>query len=85
MTTPTPSTNSHRRDLTMAITDAVADATDSEPLELTPLYEAIDPDALGALFAGRESTGKEITFTYEGRRVTVTDKSQVIVGKEQSV
>ena len=37
-----------------AIIDAVAEATTVEPLELPPLYESIDPDALNTLFQQHE-------------------------------
>ena len=45
-----------------------------DPLELTPLYESIDPDALDAL-VGRNAangSGVEVEFTYNGYNVTVT-------------
>ncbi|MFD1685311.1 HalOD1 output domain-containing protein [Halobellus litoreus] len=51
------------------IVEHVASATDTDPLELPPLYESIDPDALNALVAGPGDV--EITFPYAGREVCV--------------
>ena len=39
---------------TEVIIEAVAEAADVEPLELPPLYEFIDPDALDTLFQQHE-------------------------------
>lgn len=53
----------------MHILDEMAAHTGSDPLELPPLYEVIDPDALDVLVS---STARgEVSFTYEGYQVTV--------------
>lgn len=55
-----------------AIVRAVATATDRHPLELRPLYHAIDPDAVDALFEGshrRIPSEPALRFVYEGCRV----------------
>ena len=36
------------------VVGTVADAEDAEPTELSPLYEAIDPDALDSLVEGSD-------------------------------
>lgn len=56
---------------------AVADAEEVEPTELPALYEAIDPDALDALFQGR-ATGS-VTFDYGGYTVTVRQNAEVLL------
>lgn len=57
------------------VVQAIAARTDEDPLELSPLYEAVDPDALDALFGGpaREGSGSvgKVRFVYEGYEVTV--------------
>lgn len=60
-----------------AVVRAVAER-DGVPVEELdqPLYEVIDPDALGALF--RSDTGR-VTFEYAGHRVTVTHDGSVDV------
>lgn len=57
--------------VTERVVDAVASNTGREPLELPPLYDAIDPDALEAL-VGRMADG-EIVFSYAGCEVTVAN------------
>lgn len=63
-----------------AVISAVADATDSDPLELPPLYKAIDADALNQLFrAEPSSTEIRVSFQYEGCEVTIKGSGEVIV------
>ncbi|AGB36627.1 HalOD1 output domain-containing protein [Natronococcus occultus] len=54
----------------IAVIEAVAGATDSDPLNLPPLYESVDPDALNTLFNGSE-TGTQVAFEYAGLEVVV--------------
>lgn len=68
----TPSSES-REPLSQAVVEAVARAEDVDPLDLdVPLYEAVDPDALDALFQSGE-TGVEghVRFRYYGYEVAV--------------
>jgi len=62
--------------LSERIVTAVADAADTTPDELEPLYTVVDPDALEQLFAptaaGNTRTDGQIMFTYGGYHVTVT-------------
>lgn len=53
-----------------AVIEAVAEVTDSDPLDLPPLYEAVDPDALNSLFNGSE-TSNQVRFQYAGFEVVV--------------
>lgn len=55
----------------------VATATDSNPLELPPLYEAIDPDSLDSLVEGMAEG--ELSFAYAGHRVSVDSVGTVSV------
>jgi hypothetical protein len=47
-----PRTNEHDdpEAVSHAVVDAVASARDTDPLELSPLYDTVDPDALNRLF-----------------------------------
>lgn len=56
--------------LSMAVVDLVARVDDTDPLELDPLYHAIDPDLLDSLSDETGFTGLE--FSYHGYTVTVT-------------
>ncbi|WP_227357261.1 HalOD1 output domain-containing protein [Haladaptatus salinisoli] len=56
-----------------AVIVAVAKATDQSPLEIEPLAEVIDPDALDALLGtDKKAPSMAFTFEYCGRQVTVT-------------
>lgn len=60
-----------------AVIRAVATAEDSNPLELSPLQEAVDVDSLNTILGGRRET--EVTFPYEGFEVTVRANAEVIL------
>ncbi|WP_232686356.1 HalOD1 output domain-containing protein [Halobacterium zhouii] len=64
-----------------AVVLAVADARDTDPLDLEPLNNVIDPDALDRLFqsAGEESTVGELSFTMEGCEVVVHGDGDIVV------
>ncbi|MCU4744148.1 hypothetical protein OB955_14865 [Halobacteria archaeon AArc-m2/3/4] len=67
-----------------AVVSAVAAASDADPLELPPLGDAIDPDALNQLFMTRsDSTVAKITFQYAGYDVTVRGNGEVGVRSAQ--
>ena len=66
----TPSrTVSSDDDLSMAVIDLVASATDTDPLELDPLYNAINPEALDSLTDSPAFSTFE--FEYAGHTVVV--------------
>lgn len=60
--------------VTVAVVQAIADQADADPMELPPLGDTVDPDALEALFApttaGRPRTGR-VEFAYWNYHVTV--------------
>ncbi|WP_162224219.1 HalOD1 output domain-containing protein [Halorussus salinus] len=66
-----------------AVVLAVADARDRDPIDLPPLNDTLDPDALDALFAetasGRPRTGGRVTFEYAGCTVAVFGSGDVVV------
>jgi hypothetical protein len=60
------------------VVQAVAEETGTDPVDLPPLYDVIDPDALDAVFAsGRDGTdstrgdSRELRFTYADREISV--------------
>lgn len=60
----------------VAIAEAVATVKGVDPLELDPLYDVIDVDALDRLFAVRGETGTATTilrFTVDGWNVFIRD------------
>lgn len=56
--------------ISTAVAERVSTATDTPVLELPPLQEAIDPDALDALVGGPTTTAS-VRFRYAGCVVTV--------------
>jgi len=53
-----------------AVVEAVSASTGRPVTDLPPLYDAVDPDALDALFAGRSVDGR-VRFRYAGHVVEV--------------
>lgn len=68
---------------------AVAAYSDADPLELRPLQEVIDAEALDALFeptARRQQLAPgHVRFVYEDREVTVFSDGSVDVSEPQAV
>jgi hypothetical protein len=68
---------------TEAVVDAVADARDCDPMDLPPLNDAVDPDALDDLFAdmvsGKPRYGGYLVFEYCDCTVTVSGMGTVVV------
>lgn len=72
--------------LSRAVVEAVADregvdVTAFEPPEYDPLYAAVDPEALDAVFApthgGDSRTTGTVSFEYEGYSVTVYSDGRI--------
>ena len=59
----------------------IAEKSGTDPLELPPLYESVDPDALDALFTpdSREPVLGEVTFTHAGHEITVAYDGEVVI------
>ena len=75
------------RSLTNQILTAIAESTDQSVENLGPLYDAIDPEALDALFAPRADgsprpVGK-VSFQYAGYWVTVSSEGAVELDSEE--
>ena len=64
-----------------AVVTAVAEETGTDPMELDPLFNAVDSDALNALLrshdAGIDSSLLEVEFTYAGCEVRVASDGAV--------
>lgn len=58
-----------------AVVNVVAAIEETDPVALSPLFEAVEPDALDALADSVRDGDDEslrLTFSYEGHQVTVT-------------
>lgn len=63
-----------------AVVRAVAAETGRDPLELRPLYEVVDPDALNSLVSSAESAAAPtVEFRYAGCTVSVTGSDGIEV------
>ncbi|RKD93354.1 HalOD1 output domain-containing protein [Halopiger aswanensis] len=73
---PTQYTVADDESLTVQLVQAIADAADVDPVDLSPpLYDVVDPEALEALFAptdGGTTRRGRIEFSYAAYRVTVS-------------
>lgn len=83
---PTPAFDPDRS-VSESVVTAVANAEDVSPLDLPPLYSAIDPDALDAFVGSVSSTRGEpdlsITFPYNNYDVTVTGTGSISLTKAE--
>ncbi|AGB39864.1 HalOD1 output domain-containing protein [Natronococcus occultus] len=79
-TTNAPSVPNQGMTPVVAVVVAVADAAGTDPLELPPLHEAINPEALNELIdCDRESGLQSISFEYAGYDVVVSGTGDVHV------
>ena len=66
-----------------AVIDTVATAVDTDPINMQPLYESVDPDALDTLIqsngAATERGTVTVSFVFAGRQVTVHSTGEVVV------
>ena len=70
-----------------AALEAVGSASETDPTALPPLYGAIDPDALDALFESSDpapSAAPRVSFSYAGYEVTVDGGPTITVDLEES-
>lgn len=67
-----------------AVVERIAAREGVDPTELTPLFEAIDPDALDRLvgMAGYSDSPLQIEFPYHGYNVTVTGDGVVHIDED---
>lgn len=71
----------HDTDISSRVVREVADALDTDPLGLDPIYESIDPDALNDLFRKPADPFHErrVEFTLQGCDVVVYGAGEVEV------
>lgn len=59
------------------VVEAVAEYSETDVLDLPPLYDSIDPDALEKLIPGM--TKGKVSFVYADQRVTVDSRGTITV------
>jgi len=77
---PSETTDHMTEPVSTRVVEVVSRAKDVDPVELPPLYEAVDPDALDLLFPG--GTDCELRFTYVGQDVIVRNGGEIVVRKD---
>lgn len=65
--------------LLAAVTDAVADAEGVETDDLSPMYDALDPDLVTAVLRADGGHRNAVSFRYHGHRVVVRGDGTVTV------
>lgn len=71
----------------LAVIEAVAAVSGTDPIELPPLYDVVNPDALDAMFEPhdrREGSNLRVEFTYNGFDVVVREGPEVTVDLEDT-
>lgn len=63
----------------MTVVQTVADAGETGPSDLPPLYDAVDPDALDAMIQGRNT--ESVVFDYCDYTVAVQENHLVTIRK----
>lgn len=67
------------------ILEEVAAETDVEIVELPPIYEVIDPDALESLLDSERAGSVRVEFSYYGYDVHVTSDGGLSIDSPESV
>lgn len=71
----------------MAVISTVATVAETDPMDLEPLYSAVDPDALNALFESPATDASRddirVTFAFHGHEVTVYSSGVITVRQPQ--
>lgn len=75
--------------ISTAVVTALADAKSVDPVDLDPLYESLDPDALDAVFSRTENDDATrrgtVRFTTNGYEVEVTSTGRVHLTPTEAV
>lgn len=66
------------------LVELVSSTTGMDPLELPPLVDAIDPEALQAVLQSGAASGTTVRFNYAGCEVVVTGERELFVLERQS-
>ena len=69
----------HNDSISLRVVEALADATDTTPSELDPLYNTVDPEALDRLFQPDSSDDIRVTFEYGDARVEIRGDGTIMV------
>jgi hypothetical protein len=65
------------------VVEAVAAATDTSPLDLPPLYDTVDPDALAQTVASADDEFR-MTFDFAGAEVVIAGTGEIVSATPRS-
>jgi hypothetical protein len=86
---PSQDESNNSESLSTAIVDTLAEAKGVDPLELDPLYDVVDPDALDALFSPSDESDDSrfgrVTFRTSGYEVEATSTGRVHVTRLEAL
>jgi len=68
----------------VAVLWSVATIEDVKPIDLPPIAEWIDPDALSQLFDSPAGEHVSITFPYDGHRVTIEGNDGIKIAEKRN-
>lgn len=69
----------HNDSISLTVIDALADATETDPTELEPLYHVVDPEALDQLFTGNATVNGRVQFSYGDHAVEVRSDGTILI------
>ncbi|WP_254532092.1 HalOD1 output domain-containing protein [Natrinema gelatinilyticum] len=69
----------HHDSISLRVIDAIANATNTEPHELDPLYYVVDPEALDQLFQSDSNAPIRVEFEYDGLLVEIRSDGTVAI------
>ena len=67
------------RTVIVSVVEAVAAVVDREFTAMSPLYDAVDPEALTDIVTSAREQPVNVSFSYEGCSVTVSSDGYVVV------
>lgn len=72
-------------DIVTTVVEQVSELTDQAVLEISPLYDTVDPGAIADLLASsrRGESRIEVSFSYETCQVTISSTGTVVVKQTQ--
>ena len=65
--------------VTTSVVLALAELEGVDPIEMDPIYGAVDPDVLEALDDPTRSASADVTFDYHDYRVTVDGEGAIVI------
>ncbi|UTF53254.1 HalOD1 output domain-containing protein [Natronosalvus rutilus] len=68
--------------ITHTIVSKISDRENTDPINLPPLYEAVDPERLQELVESSPNDTSVAKFTYYGYQINVTGDGKTTIGEE---